>query len=80
MKPNDFRQPFTIAQEVPYRVQEGDLKGTHSSSGSLAIGRVVWVREMPKDDEPDQRVLVYAEGVGVVSIEAHFLRSSSRKA
>ena len=77
MKPNDYRQPYTITREVPYQVQEGDLKGTHSSSGSLGVGRVVWVREMPKDDEPKQRLLVYAEGVGIVTIEAHFLRPSS---
>ena len=41
----EYRDCCIVTRETPYKVETGDLKGTHSSNRMLHIGRVVWVNE-----------------------------------
>ena len=71
-KPSEYRHSFTINRDVHYEVS-GDQKGTHSSSGTLHIGRVVWVREPLPAETSEPCVSAYVEGVGVISVDPHAL-------
>lgn len=77
MKPAEYRQPCTITQETPYQIEPGELKGTHSSTGVLQIGRVVWLQHNPEEHAPEHRLSCYAEGIGIVSVESRCLHPSS---
>ena len=74
MKPVEYSESRIVTQDTPYEVE--DLKGTHSASGTLYLGRVVWVRKSPEGQSLEQHISVYAEGVGVVKLESRFLRPS----
>ena len=73
MKPNEYRECYTVTHEIPYQIEEGQLKGAHPGTGILQIGRVVWIREHPEQKSSQQRTWAYAEGVGVVSLESSSL-------
>ncbi len=77
VKPVEYCESCIVTEDTPYHVEGGDLKGTHSDTGILHLGRVVWIRKNPERQGPEQQVSVYAEGVGLVSVEARFLRPSS---
>ena len=62
-------------EDTPYQAEE--LTGTHSSVGTLHLGRVVWMKKDLQEQTTDQRVPVYAEGVGVVLLNRRSLRLSS---
>ena len=72
MIPADYTEQRVVTQDVPYHVE--GLKGTHADDGTLHLGRVVWVKKGTEAQNPDQRVSVYAEGAGLVSVESRFLR------
>lgn len=74
MKPNEYRGCYVVTQATPYNVEEGRLKGTHSGTGILEIGRVVWIREHAEEKVSEQQTYAYAEGVGLVSLESSSLR------
>ncbi len=76
MKPNDYRKCCIIIGDTPYQVEGGGSKGTHSATGVLKIGRVVWAR-LNEEHAPEQRTSVYAEGVGIVHVESRLLRPTS---
>ncbi len=63
-KPNEFRKTYMVSTDVAYRNTNAARKGTHSSEGTLARGRVVWLENDPQPN--GEKVEVYAEGVGVV--------------
>jgi len=71
VKPGDYRESRIVTEDTHYQVE--DLEGTHSDSGTLHVMRVVWVRKSPEGQRPDQCISVYAEGVGLVTLEARFL-------
>ncbi len=73
MKPNEYRQSYTVNEDTPYQVEEGQLKGTHASTGILQMGRVVWIREHSEERAPDQPIRAYAEGIGLVSLAGSLL-------
>jgi len=72
VKPAEYSESRIVTEDAPYHVE--DLKGTHSDPGMLHLGRVVWGKKSPEGQSPEQRVSVYAEGVGLVSLESRFLR------
>ncbi len=77
MKPAEYCESCIVTEDTPYQVEGSDLKGTHAGAGVLHLGRVVWTKKNPKEPSREQRVSVYAEGVGLVSLEQRFLRPTS---
>ena len=73
MKPNEYRQRYTVTEEVRYCAEGSHTQETHASTGVLKIGRVVWIRELSNETPLEQRVLAYAEGVGLVSVKSSLL-------
>ena len=81
-KPNDYRETYVLATDVPYGASDASPRGTHADSGMLRRGRVVWLRKGPQSAgpdgqpsvgldgqpsaAPDAQVSAYAEGVGLV--------------
>ena len=67
-KPQDYREQRIVSRDTNYKVQDGAQKGSHASSGTLATGRVVWIRKKspPLDEHPS--VSAYAEGIGLISV------------
>ncbi len=72
MKPVEYCESRIVTEDTPYQVE--DLKGTHSDSGILHLGRVVWVRKSFEEQRPEQYISVYAEGVGLVKLQSRFIR------
>ena len=73
-KPQEYREECVVMHETEYQVDEGAPKGTHAASGLLSTGRVVWVQnasEVPNN----LTVSAYAEGIGIVALDAHCLQS-----
>ncbi|GAC1362126.1 MAG: hypothetical protein NVSMB3_10350 [Acidobacteriaceae bacterium] len=69
-KPNDYRAIYILATDTSYQNTGTTTKGTHSGEGTLHKGRVVWLREDTVTVEQDSPVSVYAEGVGLVLLNA----------
>lgn len=76
-KPKEYGDCCIVTKETPYKVGTGDMEGTHSDSGMLHRGRVVWVRERLPQVPDRSSVSAYAEGVGIVSVQAASLRHST---
>ena len=74
MKPSEYRECYVLTKDTPYSVEENQHKGTHSSTGLLKIGRVVWIKERLEERASDQCTLAYAEGVGLVTLDPSSLR------
>ena len=73
-KPQEYREERIVVRETPYQVSEAAAKGSHAASGLLSTGRVVWVQHA---SEIPSNVIVsaYAEGIGIVALDAHCLQS-----
>ena len=69
MKPQDYRESCTVMRDTHYEVGEASSKGTHSGSGTLHKGRVVWIQKSLSESAHEPSVSVYAEGVGIVSLD-----------
>lgn len=75
MKPDDYRECCIVVQDTPYQVEVRAHDEMHTEGGVLRIGRVVWVKHRHPQGA-DIRVSGYAEGIGFISVEPHFLRPS----
>ncbi len=73
-KPPDFKIEYALTQSVPYECADLGKKGTHASKGILHTGRVVWLRDDAAEGDSQQQVSVYADGIGMVSLERRFIR------
>ena len=73
-KPQEFKEQRIIRSETPYQVDEQFAKGPQAGIGVLTPGRVVWTRQGQNLAENEATVSAFAEGVGVVSVEARSLR------
>ncbi len=71
--PAEYSEPRVVIQDTPYEAEA--LKGTHADHGTLHLGRVVWVKKGTEAQSTDQRITVYAEGVGLVTLESRLLGS-----
>jgi hypothetical protein len=73
-RPPDFKTEYILMQSVPYECADEDKKGAHASKGILHTGRVVWLRNDSIGGDSQQRVSVYVDGIGMVSLEQRFIK------
>ncbi len=73
-KPQEYREQRTIVRDTPYQVSEEFPKGPQAGSGMLATGRVVWIENAAELAADEAQVQAFAEGIGVVSVEAESVR------
>lgn len=73
-RPRDFKTEYILTQSVPYECADEGRKGTHASKGILHTGRVVWLRSDSTESNSQQQVLVYVDGIGLVSLEQRFIK------
>jgi hypothetical protein len=73
-RPPDFKTEYILTQSVPYECAEEGKKGTHASKGILHTGRVVWLPSDAAESGSQQRVSVYVDGIGIVSLEQRFIK------
>lgn len=74
-KPMEYREQRTILHDTHYKVDDHFTKGPQAGSGTLTIGRVVWLQNANIRSAEDSTVTAFAEGIGVVSVEARSLQS-----
>lgn len=74
-KPAEYREQRTIRHETHYKVNDHFSKGPQAGSGVLGTGRVVWIAEPGTQSTENSEVTAFAEGIGVVSLEARSLQS-----
>jgi hypothetical protein len=72
-KPTNFKTEYILKQDVPYRCVAEDSKETSTTEGMLRTGRVVWFDCPTTDSESEESVHVYADGIGIISLEQRFM-------
>lgn len=79
MKPPEYRVQCTLIRNIHYQVEEGQLKGTHSSSGSVNVGRIVYLQHPLEECRDEPSVSGYIEGIGIVSLDPDCLAPSQKR-
>jgi hypothetical protein len=78
MKPNEYRESYTLVRNAPYQIDDDGHTGTPWSGGVLNIGRVIYLDQQAKDKKPGGSVSAYAEGIGAISLDSRFLVRAKR--
>ncbi len=73
-KPMEYREQRTILHDTHYHVDDHLTKGPQAGSGVLTTGRVVWIENEKTLPAEASTVTAFAEGIGVVSVEARSLK------
>jgi hypothetical protein len=73
-KPTNFKTEYILKQDVPYHCVAEDCKETSTTEGMLRTGRVVWLDNPATDSESAESVHVYADGIGMVSVQPRFIK------
>lgn len=73
-KPQEYQEQTTIQHETSYQIDPHYPKGPQAGSGVLGTGRVVWTQARGEDTIDNTNATVFADGIGVVSVEAASLR------
>ena len=68
-KPQAFQEQTTIQHETAYEVDEAYPQGPQAGTGVLGAGRVVWT-EKNIAVSAELQAKAFADGIGVVSVEA----------
>lgn len=69
MKPPEYCEECTLIREIHYEVEKGQVQGTHSCSGPLNIGRVVYLQHPLEECKHEASITAYIEGIGIVSLD-----------
>ena len=72
-KPHEFREQRIVSHDTQYQADSHYAQGPQASSGVLSTGRVVWVKPSEAAPTPESVVSAYAEGIGIVALEAQSL-------
>ena len=75
-KPQEFQDQTTIQHETAYQVDEQYPKGPQAGTGVLGAGRVVWTPRQGAMSADQAQAKAFADGIGVISIEAASLRQA----
>ena len=73
-KRQEFKHQHIIRRDSPYQMDERFATGPQARMGLLSTGRVVWTERDAAPAQDDATVSAFAEGIGVVSVEAESLR------
>ena len=73
-RPVNFKTEYILKQDVPYRCADEGSKESSASEGVLRTGRVVWLESHASDPDSAERVPVYADGIGIVTLEPRFIK------
>jgi hypothetical protein len=79
-KPSDYEVICMVARNLPYQFEEEHFKGRPMTGGVLGKGRIVWVQrslEVKSRFASALSVSAYAEGIGIVSVDARCLVRAS---
>ncbi|MGI4827125.1 MAG: hypothetical protein ACRYFU_02895 [Janthinobacterium lividum] len=72
-KPGSWTDQCVILEDTPYTQAEKVAQdNTHSAQGMLQCGRVVW--RQATGDVADGHITVYADGIGLVSVDSNSLK------
>lgn len=77
IRPEGYRETCVVTRDVPHTVAEGETEGTHTSSGTLHVGRVIWIQRKLADCEDDARISAFADGVGIMEVDPRCLGHAS---
>lgn len=75
-KPRDYEVICMVARNLPYQCEDEHFKGRPMIGGVLGKGRIVWVQrslEAKRRFVGASPVSVYAEGIGIVSVDPRCL-------
>jgi hypothetical protein len=73
-RPLNFKTEYILKQDAPYQCADEASKETSAKEGTLRTGRVVWLESPMADSESTESVRVYADGIGIVSVEPRFIK------
>ena len=73
-KPMEYRAQRTILHDTHNQVDDHFTKGPQAGAGILTTGRVVWIENEKALPGEASTVTAFAEGIGVVSVEARSLK------
>ena len=68
-RPSTFQHPYIAIRNTPYLASAGG----HNSGGVLAKGQVVWMGEVAIHCKAPQTVIVFVDGLGIVSLDPRSL-------
>ena len=75
VKPHEYGNCYVLTEDVHYETVDLAQKGSQASTGTLSVGRVVWIeRDSSGANHP---VRAYVEGIGIVSIDSRSLKKST---
>ena len=73
-KPENWTEQCIVSEDTPYTgAEKVSQDNTHSGDGMLQSGRVVW--KQVSDGSAGGLVTVYADGIGLVSINSSALKT-----
>lgn len=76
LRPEAFRQPFVAVRNIPYLCGAPEDRGP-VQGGVLCQGQTVWTRFSAVPDRKIRTESAYVEGVGIISLNPHWLIPAS---
>jgi hypothetical protein len=72
-RPNGYRETYVLNVDTAYRIADMSEQSSPPGSGSLHRGRVVWLENDPHRELRGTGLNAYAEGIGMVLLNADCL-------
>ena len=72
-RPVTYRDSYVVNRNLPYEIVELLPAGEYLGGGVLRKGQRVWMRYEPQATTCHRAVSVYAEDIGVISLNPHCL-------
>ncbi len=74
-KPRGYEEICVTVRNIPYQCEEEQHRGRSMTGGVLGKGRTVWVQSFreTKNSSFSAYVSAYVEGIGMVSVDPHYL-------
>jgi hypothetical protein len=72
-RPLIYRDTYVVNQNFPYEIVERLPAGEHLGGGVLGKGQRVWMQHEPQVTAYRRAVSVYAENIGIISLNPRCL-------
>ena len=72
-RPLIYQDSYVVNRNLPYEVIEVLPTGEHRGGGVLGKGQRVWMQPDPQAPNTLRAVSVYAEDIGIISLNPHCL-------